>query len=193
MLKTTITKLSIIAIIIGSVFIANGLILAWTSPSATPPDNNVDAPINVGPDSQYKSGALGIGGVFRGYSNAIFDGNVGIGTANPTQKLDVVGYIKGQSGLCIGSDCRNSWPSGGLSGYEIKTAAKTSAYHFTVDVYCSAGKKILGGGCNQQAGGNRAIVDNNPIGTTGWHCRGRDINVAQTVTMTAYAICAIID
>ena len=43
---------------------------------------------------------------------------------------------------------------------KIKTAAKTSAYHFTVDVYCSSGKKILGGGCNQQAGGSRAIIDN---------------------------------
>jgi len=46
-------------------------------------------------------------------------GNVGIGTAAPTQKLDVAGYVKGQTGLCIGSDCRSSWPSdgGGVSTY----------------------------------------------------------------------------
>lgn len=37
-------------------------------------------------------------------------GNVGIGTANPTQKLDVNGYVKG-TGLCIGADCRISWPA----------------------------------------------------------------------------------
>lgn len=43
--------------------------------------------------------------------------NVGIGTAGPSQKLDVVGYIKGQSGLCIGNDCRGSWPSfSGITG-----------------------------------------------------------------------------
>ena len=36
-------------------------------------------------------------------------GNVGIGTTDPSQKLDVAGYVKGQSGLCIGSDCRTSW------------------------------------------------------------------------------------
>jgi hypothetical protein len=38
-------------------------------------------------------------------------GNVGIGTTNPTQKLDVAGYVKG-TGLCIGNDCRTSWPGG---------------------------------------------------------------------------------
>jgi hypothetical protein len=43
------------------------------------------------------------------------DGNVGIGTTAPTQKLDVAGYVKG-TGLCIGDDCRTSWPAGG-EGY----------------------------------------------------------------------------
>lgn len=38
-------------------------------------------------------------------------GRVGIGTPNPTQKLDVAGYVKGRSGLCIGNDCRSSWLS----------------------------------------------------------------------------------
>ncbi len=39
-------------------------------------------------------------------------GNVGIGTTAPGQKLDVVGNIRGTQ-LCIGTDCRSSWPSGG--------------------------------------------------------------------------------
>jgi len=37
---------------------------------------------------------LGIGGLFRAYSNAIFDCNVGIGTINPGAKLEVAGQIK---------------------------------------------------------------------------------------------------
>jgi len=35
----------------------------------------------------------------------------------PSQKLDVAGYVKG-TGLCIGSDCRTSWP-GGFSGFSV--------------------------------------------------------------------------
>ena len=47
-------------------------------------------------------------GYFAG--NVYAQGNVGIGVINPTQKLDVNGYVKG-TGLCIGSDCKTSWPT----------------------------------------------------------------------------------
>jgi len=43
-------------------------------------------------------------------------GNVGIGTTSPGQKLDVAGYVKGQTGLCIGNDCKTAWPAGTISG-----------------------------------------------------------------------------
>ena len=42
----------------------------------------------------------------------ISGGNVGIGVANPSEALDVNGYVKGRTGLCIGNDCRTAWPSG---------------------------------------------------------------------------------
>ncbi len=64
---------------------------AWTEPTAIAPNGNVGAPINTGDNSQYKAGALGIGKVLHGYSNAVFDGNVGIGTIDPSEKLDVQG------------------------------------------------------------------------------------------------------
>ncbi len=45
-------------------------------------------------------------------NNIIVDtnGNVGIGGNMPTEKLDVIGNVKA-SGLCLGSDCKTSWPS----------------------------------------------------------------------------------
>ena len=112
MLKKTITYLSIIFITIGAVFMANGLILAWSPPGASPTGGNVDAPLNVGSTGQSKSGGLilNTGGASIGL--VVDEGNVGIGTTNPQGKLDVRGS------LCLnnGSDCRNSWPSEGAGG-----------------------------------------------------------------------------
>ncbi|MEK9135317.1 MAG: hypothetical protein AAB451_03430 [Patescibacteria group bacterium] len=75
--------------IIASLFLAGFVVYAWTGPTGPPPNNNVDAPINVGDTSQYKSGAFGLGGLFHAFSDAIFDGKVGIGTTNPQGQLDV--------------------------------------------------------------------------------------------------------
>jgi hypothetical protein len=47
--------------------------------------------------------------------SARISGNVGIGTDLATQKLEVAGNVKA-AGICIGDDCRTSWPSGGTSG-----------------------------------------------------------------------------
>jgi len=53
----------------------------WTEPTAAPPGNNVEAPINTGATAQTKAGAM--------YSN------------------DRVGAPN----LCIGTDCRSVWPA----------------------------------------------------------------------------------
>jgi hypothetical protein len=71
------------------------------------------------------------------------DGNVGIGTTGPTQKLDVAGYVKGQSGLCIGNDCRNTWPAGAGSEKDKDTARAAGLAFWEINVYnnnpCSSG------------------------------------------------------
>ncbi len=65
--------------------------LAWNPPSANPPSANADAPLNVGSAGQSKSGGLllNTGGAPIGL--VVQNGNVGIGTASPTQKLHVKG------------------------------------------------------------------------------------------------------
>ena len=47
----------------------------------------------------------------------LIDGQVGIGITNPTQQLDVSGYVRGSQGMCIGSDCRTSWPTDTSTSY----------------------------------------------------------------------------
>jgi len=73
MSKKTITYLSIIIIVIGSIFLANGLILAWTAPTQSPPAGNASAPINVGSTGQSKEGNLEVKGILRGSGSVKFD------------------------------------------------------------------------------------------------------------------------
>jgi hypothetical protein len=102
---------------------------AWTVPTQAPPGGNVSGPMTTGNGTQYKTGRLGVnsnvvpvnafevggGGDALIGGNAYVNGNVGVGTIAPTQKLDVNGNVKG-TGFCIGASCINSWPSGGGSG-----------------------------------------------------------------------------
>lgn len=73
---------------------------AWVGPTGDPLHDNIGAPINTGSMEQYKSGGLGIEGVIKGYSGAIFDGNVGIGTTSPQARLAINGDSN-QDGLVI--------------------------------------------------------------------------------------------
>ncbi len=54
---------------------------AWSDPSSAPPNDNTEAPINVGSEIQVKTGVLGLNGL------AIF-GNQAITSANPQIKFD---------------------------------------------------------------------------------------------------------
>lgn len=112
------TLLSIISISI--IFLVSFLILAWTGPTQSPPLGNIEAPINVSTTTQTKKGGLNI------------MENLGVGTENPLTKLHVVGgYIRSDTGFCIGGNCINAWPSseitgGGTINYLPKWSGNTS-------------------------------------------------------------------
>ncbi|MBI2450358.1 MAG: hypothetical protein HYV47_02355 [Candidatus Nealsonbacteria bacterium] len=99
--------------ILAVVFLAAFYVVAWREPSQAPPGGNVAAPLNVGPAGQSKEGGLII--------------NTG-GAAN--------GLIIDKGKLCLGADCRNTWP---LEGGPITT------YHISVAVSESQGEDCPGG------------------------------------------------
>ncbi|POB13417.1 tail fiber domain-containing protein [Halobacteriovorax sp. DA5] len=73
-------------------------------------------------------------------------GRVGVGVLNPTEKLEVAGNVKG-TGLCIGADCRTSWPTGNAGtvtsvtgGAGLTGGTITSSGTLAVDVGTTNGK-----------------------------------------------------
>ncbi|MEK9154790.1 MAG: glycine-rich domain-containing protein [Patescibacteria group bacterium] len=126
-----INLLQISSVIILSLFIGIAFVYAdWTPPVSTPPicivgNPGCDAPINTGSGVQYKAGSLGIGGAFRAYSNAIFDGNVGIGVASPSEKLDVTGNIKASGTICDVNGCIGGGGGGSAGNMKLFQASGT--------------------------------------------------------------------
>lgn len=92
---------------------------------------------------------------FKADGGARFNGNVGIGTTAPSQKLDVVGYVKGQTGLCIGNDCRTSWPS--ASGTIEFTGCHTVSALNDSWATCSSGEVATGVSANGNACGGECV------------------------------------
>ncbi|MBI4118060.1 MAG: hypothetical protein HY455_00780 [Parcubacteria group bacterium] len=87
---------------------------AWSEPTATPPNNNTAPPINEGAVDQVKDAGLSVDALTV-FGDSYITGKVGVGVvpSGSTQKIEAAGYVKG-TGLCIGSDCRTSWPSSGI-------------------------------------------------------------------------------
>ncbi len=132
-----------IALILGitlSIFAINFAVLAWVGPPGDPthcPSGHIgcNIPLHEGTDSQVKGaagvGALGIEGVFRAYSNLIVDGDVGIGTTNPSQKLHVVGNIYTSGDI---SAPNNSWGTCTYSSWSCNDELECAAGTFMVRV-----------------------------------------------------------
>lgn len=79
------------------------LFAAFSEPptGTIPPNNNVAIPINESGNTQYKTGALGIGGVFQADGLSEFNGDVNIGVHNPYKNLRVGGNTTLLGGVSI--------------------------------------------------------------------------------------------
>ena len=75
----------------------------WTGPTGTPPDANTPTPINAGTDDQVKDGGLSVNAFIA--ETAYVTGNI-----TGMKGITASEFIKGITGVCIGSACRSAWP-----------------------------------------------------------------------------------
>ena len=110
----------------------------WQGPTQTPPGGNVSTPINIGNNSQIKEGNLTLN-ASNYFANGLLVpyGNVGIGTASPGQKLEVVGNIKGQ--IIESASGGVKFPDGTT---QITAAVTTNTRTPTIQVFTSSGTWI---------------------------------------------------
>ena len=80
------------ATVVGLFFAAFIVSAAWVEPTSNPPAGNTSPPLDTGGTGQSKDGGLilNIGGAPNGL--IVLNGNVGVGTAAPSHKLDVHGH-----------------------------------------------------------------------------------------------------
>ncbi|MFG1481686.1 pyocin knob domain-containing S74 family peptidase [Halobacteriovorax sp. HFRX-2_2] len=130
-------------------------------------------------------------GVWSGWSKVLTtnsNGRVGIGTTNPSEMLEVVGRVKGTE-LCIGGDCRTSWPTGSggtvtsvAGGTGLTGGTITSTGTLAVDVGTTNGKIAQVGAGDKLAD---SIINYNPavdVALTGFST-GAASSVAATDTI----------
>ncbi|MGI5825809.1 MAG: DUF2341 domain-containing protein [Patescibacteria group bacterium] len=161
----------------GDVSIANNLI--FTNDTASFIKSNTSLTIAAGEvvgSSNLTLRTYNSGNVIIESANIWADGtNVGIGTTNPTQALDVAGQVKA-TGFCIGADCKTDWESIG-AGYWQRvdttlsplTVTNNIATHGTIGAGTTAPNTAykLDVNGNMQVGGTAYFAENVGIGTTG--------------------------
>lgn len=169
-----------IALVTGTLLFSLGIqtyAQTWSAPTASPPNSNAYAPLNTSPAAQIKTGGLllNTGGAINGL--IVQRGNVGIGTTSPTTKLDVVGDVKG-TGLCIGADCRTSWPTGGFSTCRTISRGGSAS--------CAAGETMTGASCRgrDDCSGGDSSAYGGSLTDTGIVCTSHSCT-----THTAYVRC----
>lgn len=132
-------KQSIITIIVCLVILTGvNLVYAWTGPTQAPPGGNVAAPINISSVSQYKAGALSIGGLLQ---TAAFQLTTGAG-AGKVLTSDVSGLASWQIGgggsgvtSVTGNNGVTASPTTGAVGVSLTNPTKSCGAGFAIQSF----------------------------------------------------------
>jgi hypothetical protein len=89
----TFRQLFVLLFISFAVFLAASVLQAWTGPTATAPNGNVAAPINVGTTDQVKDGGLSLDALAV-FGSSYIQEKLGIGRTSPVVALDVNGSVR---------------------------------------------------------------------------------------------------
>jgi hypothetical protein len=135
-------------------------VYGWATPTSLPPNENTSAPINVGNVSQVKAGGISAGS-FQTDGSVSVGGKIRVGIPGiPTaaellleQDVEVGGYVKGRTGLCIGDVCKTAWPESESGvGDLLMDGYAPLPVNSTEDTYVE-----ITSGSNTDGGGFRAV------------------------------------
>ena len=127
-ISSKITALTFGVLVIS--FLTAFYVVAWQEPTSAPPSGNVSAPLNTGPTGQSKEGGLilNTGGA-------------------------VTGLIIEQGEVCIGTECRSSWPvTGVITTYQMSASSYKvgqDTYSKSVSYSCPGGSEIVIINCSE--------------------------------------------
>ncbi|HPW39487.1 MAG TPA: hypothetical protein PK619_02075, partial [bacterium] len=136
-------------------------------------------------------------------------GNVGIGTIDPSAKLDVNGSLRIRGITSNTTNSRimttdssgnvtyrdpGSWAVGGslvqTTMASINFPNTTYNQHHATSVYCpDSSWKVSGGGISLNASGNYAMEGSYPNTTNGWTCKIYSADGSSPTTATCYVVC----
>lgn len=140
-ITNSFAKLAVLSAILAVVLTVNYLNAAWTGPTASAPNNNVDAPVNIGSTAQVKAGGLSIDSNFSVAGWSIFGNNEksadGDLTVDVEGKIGADEYCNGEGVNCHPiSDLYNAYIFGGMYVTDSSNVTCYNANVFTGSCSC---------------------------------------------------------
>jgi uncharacterized protein (TIGR02145 family) len=150
-MKNILQPLKTIILALLLAFSVSYVFAAWSGPTATPPDGNTDAPVNVGIVDQIKDAGLGVNALSV-FGRGLFSGEVQIGSTGLVCDSNVYGTIKYNEDsnclqLCTDPDWQDvscaAGPCGGIDSVTYEGGPNDGAYStVSIGTQCWLGENL---------------------------------------------------